>query len=381
MLTDKSQTNSTGELGITALLMTRRNALTLLELVVSMASSIVLVAGLAGSLYISNQALSGSTNARQSLTASTVLRDLMADASEAQSITERTDHAITFKVPDRNGDSIPDVIRYAWSGTPGDPLTYQYNGGPIAKIATDVRAFALTEPLIRVIAPEINTTPVATNIVFEGKTEMYSNSTSGLGIPKPPNTSTGDLLVACVVTDGNSTFGAAPSGWTLRQAGWGRSVPLIGTKNVTFGVWTAIAGAETGPYNFSWSTGNKPAYGWIMRFTGHDPMSPINASAIAESSSNSQVPPCPPVTTTVDNAMILRLGGFDGNRLNSGSPGLSLPTQHTAIASVSSLSACCVGGGWVLQPTAGNCDTSLFSLSSGEEYVTVTIAIAPKLPE
>ncbi|MFH0982677.1 MAG: hypothetical protein V2A79_14225, partial [Planctomycetota bacterium] len=34
-------------------------------------------------------------------------------------------------------------IRYAWSGTPGDPLTWQYNGGAAITIAEPVEAFSL----------------------------------------------------------------------------------------------------------------------------------------------------------------------------------------------------------------------------------------------
>ena len=60
------------------------------------------------------------------------LVELLADLEFALAFSEKTDHALTFTVPDRDGDFISETIRYAWSGTPGDPLTRQYNGGAVA---------------------------------------------------------------------------------------------------------------------------------------------------------------------------------------------------------------------------------------------------------
>ena len=59
---------------------------------------------------------------RQETTASTVLCDLMADVGMALSFSERSTKAITFTVPDRNGDSLVETIRYAWSGRPATCL-------------------------------------------------------------------------------------------------------------------------------------------------------------------------------------------------------------------------------------------------------------------
>jgi type II secretory pathway pseudopilin PulG len=359
--------------------MHRRNAFTLLELIVSLASSIILVAGLAGSLYISNQALSGSANARQSLAASTVLRDLMADVSQANSITERTPRAITFTVPDRDGDLVHEVIRYAWSGVVGDPLTYQYNGSAAVNVATGVQAFNLSA-LTRELTVASGTVSAPTGVVYEGyqQTKRPTDGTSG--------TAQGDLLIACVVTDGDSKSSlVAPAGWTSRHVGSGR-MTSGSTPAVTLGVWWKLASSsEAGSHNFTWSP-SEQAYGWIMRFTGHDSANPINASAMTEGTATSSAPPSPPVTTTVSNAMILRLGGFDANRITVGSPGLTTPSPHVPITmdySNNSLLGCSGGAGYLLQSTAGSSGTSNFTWTSTiqEEYVTVTIAIAPETAE
>jgi prepilin-type N-terminal cleavage/methylation domain-containing protein len=69
---------------------------------------------------------------------------IAADLRMALAITEQTPTAITFTVPDRNGDGSPETIRYAWSGA-GMPLTRQVNGAPVpaAPIAQNVQVFDL----------------------------------------------------------------------------------------------------------------------------------------------------------------------------------------------------------------------------------------------
>ena len=60
-----------------------------------------------------------------------------------------TPNAITFDVADRNhGDPGPETITYAWAGTPGDPLTRQYNGGTIVNLQEDVQEFDLRYDLL-----------------------------------------------------------------------------------------------------------------------------------------------------------------------------------------------------------------------------------------
>ena len=47
----------------------------------------------------------------------------------------------------------------------------------------------------------------------------------------------------------------------------------------------------------------------MMRFTGHDATDPVDIFATANDADNN--PLSPGVTTTVDGALILRLGAFD----------------------------------------------------------------------
>jgi type II secretory pathway pseudopilin PulG len=355
-----------------------RRAFTLLELAVCLISSMTLIGGLAASIYLSSQALPGNENAsRQKSKAAAVLRDVMADVSLAVSFTERTSRAITFRVPDRSGDGSPDTIRYAWSGTAGDPLMYQFNSEAAVSIATGVQAFNL-EVLTRTMLAEQLAAPVAGNVVLESFMEGKRNPAgTNVAVTIPTSTAQGDLLIAAVSVDGDvRTSLIAPTGWTAIHLG--PIGPTSGTAMQTFGVyWKLALAGEPPSYTFTW-TGSKQAYAWVMRFTGHNTTSPIHTSAYQNGATSALAIPSPAVTTTVENAMILRLGGFDGRNILVDSPGLLLHTPITMDYSAFSSLGASGGAGYVNQPTAGNSGSSSFTLVGvGEEYTTVTIAIAP----
>ena len=213
-------------------------------------------------------------------------------------------------------------------------------------------------------------TPPPASVVYEEFTEAAdSNDVTSLAIDKPAGTVAGDLLIAAVATDGNNTSSLVP------PAGWNVIHVADSAGNVTFGVWWKIAGAsESSSYTFSWSN-SEQSYGWIMRFTGFDPSSPVNV--ISNDVGASDTPPSPFVVTTVANTLILRLGGFDEDKVTVGDPGLS---GHTAINMDSSnggKSGASGGSAYLLQSVAGDSGVSSFTLTKSQEYVTVTIAITP----
>lgn len=198
-----------------------------------------------------------------------------------------------------------------------------------------------------------------------------STNTTTLSVPLPFGTVQGDLLIAAVATDGNNAVTLSPpsgQGWTL--------IIRASQTAVTFGVWWKIAGAsEPGTHLFSWSA-SEEAYGWMMRFSGHDPVSPIHV--FGESGSNASFPSSPQVTTTINNTLILRLGGFDGSAVTIDSTGLTGNTTITMDrSSALSGSAASGGAGFAQQPTAGASGLNNFTLTNSQAYRTVTLAIAP----
>lgn len=214
-------------------------------------------------------------------------------------------------------------------------------------------------------------TPEISGVVFEEFTEdrLTSNGTS-LTIATPAGVAEGDLLVAAVATDG------PPSITLTGPAGWTRIGAMESSSSVSLAVWWKLAAAsESSNHEFTWDGGER-AYGWIMRFTGHNASDPINAVAMEVGSSSSPV--SPEVTSTVANAMILRLGGFDDDDVTIDDPGLPGHTAITMDENDSGAGTCSGGAGYVNQAAAGASGTSNFALTASEQYVTITIAIAPE---
>jgi hypothetical protein len=342
---------------------------TLIEIIVELVSSTVLVAGLSSAIYISSQALDlDSSTSRQSTIASEVLGEVTADLALARSFSERTATAVTFAVPDRDGDLEPETIRYAWSGTPGDPLTYQYNGGTELTIATDVQSLDLAALTRLTIGPDV----VATlpEVVFEEFTEARQPTDSTtLTINTPSGTSEGDLLIAALAIDGPLEGVVAPAGWNLLD------MEQDPAGEVHFGVWWKIAtDSEGSAYAFTWIS-NEQAYGWIMRFTGHDPASPIHQFAVG--GGNSSTPTSPSVATTIGYTMILRLVGVDQGDIAVDNTGLVDHTTITMDRSSLGIGSVSGGAGYVLQSHTAASGTTEFKPLNQEEYRSVTIAIAP----
>jgi len=121
-----------------------RPGFTLAELLVAVGTTSVLMAGLMSCILIAGRALDEDriVSAKQ-LQAGETLDQVLGDLHDAMSFSERTANAVTFQVPDRTGDELPETIRYSWSGIAGDPLRKEYNGSAPETLVTDVNQFDL----------------------------------------------------------------------------------------------------------------------------------------------------------------------------------------------------------------------------------------------
>ena len=107
-----------------------------------MGGASVLMTSLFSAIYIALKASDTSlTPAAATIQGNAAMTGLLSDIQFARSFSELTTTAITFSVPGRDGESTSETIRYAWSGTPGDPLTRQYNEGTVAIFVDNVYAF------------------------------------------------------------------------------------------------------------------------------------------------------------------------------------------------------------------------------------------------
>ena len=206
---------------------------------------------------------------------------------------------------------------------------------------------------------------------FEEYTETQeSSNTTSITVAVPPGYSEGDLLIAAVATDGNTSASmSAPVGWNEISV-------LAGDGNrCALGIWWKLADtSEPSSFTFTWADMEKP-YGWIMRFTGHDPSSPIHVTATDLGATSN--PTAPAVTTTVDGCLILRLGGFDDDDITVGDAGMTGHSTINANESDASSSSTSGAAAYQMQTSAGDSGTANFTLTGSEQYRTVTISIAP----
>jgi hypothetical protein len=354
-----------------------RPAFTLVELTVNMVSVGVLIAGLASAMMLTLKTLpTDMSAAAESNRASRVLAQLSEDLQHATKFTEQTANAVTFTVPDRDGDGQVETLRYSWNGTPGQPLTYQYNTTAAVGIATNVQAFNLSK-LNRTIAAAYAGPPTTYSVLYETFTEAKVGiDATQISIPVPAGTLDNRLLIAAIATDG----GVAPT--MVAPAGWNSLGSLLSGSAVGLNLYWKFASGEPSAYTFTW-TGAEHAYGCIMRFNQVNPVAPINASATDSRGSSllSLTMPTPGLTTTVDNCMILRMVAVNGSGI------ATAPLLHTGITIDSSGGAASVAvsgaAAYANQANAGNVGGASYIWVSlpCPESVSWTIAIAPTPPE
>lgn len=132
-----------------------RAGYTFVELLVSIGAATILMAGLPSCIFIVTQAFSGQNATVTRATTSEIQADIFHDLKHALSFDELTVNAVTITVPDRDNDNIPEKVRYAWSGRPGDPLVYQYNTRTAVNLVEDVHSFNLSNITRFIAGPSI----------------------------------------------------------------------------------------------------------------------------------------------------------------------------------------------------------------------------------
>lgn len=350
-----------------------RSGYTLLELLIASATASILMAGSAGSIYIASQALNLDDGAAvEQANASIGINRVMDDLRHALAFTERTATAVTFTVPDRDGDDRPEKIRYAWSGVAGTALGVSINDSAPSIVVQDVQTLNF-DYIERLVAGEFTDIETAVPVVYEGFSEAktpYNETT--LTINKPGGTEEGELLIVALAVDGNMTDQSM-----LTAPGWDWISLHTEANRVNLAVLSRVAGAsEPSSYTFDWAWGDA-VYGWIMRFSGQDPTNPIHAMATNGGTSASPVTPA--ISTTVDGCLILRLGAFDDDDVDESSPGLTGHTLITMDENADGNNTASGAAGYKMLDVAATAPSANFSLTASEEYATLTIAISPEV--
>lgn len=125
--------------------MTRRRRVrrghTLAEVLISTLVVSVIMGAMVSLMLMGTRALR--TTAGDVSDSGDVLDQVITDLNLAKSFGEQTATTVTMTVPDRDGDSQDETIRYSWSGTAGDSLMRTYNGGTPVAVADNVYYFDL----------------------------------------------------------------------------------------------------------------------------------------------------------------------------------------------------------------------------------------------
>jgi hypothetical protein len=121
----------------------QRVGFTLAELVVSLATATLLMAGMMSAILIATRSAKTNPGTALVIDGSLALEDLVAELRDAVYFKQRSATVVSFTVPDRDSDGDVETIRYSWSGTLGDSLLREYNGGSAVAVVDDVHAFSL----------------------------------------------------------------------------------------------------------------------------------------------------------------------------------------------------------------------------------------------
>lgn len=235
---------------------TLRLGLSLIEMVISLSMLTVILGASVSMVLISSRAMSNNTSnvGSDAVAARAAADQVLDDLKMATAITEQSARAVTMTVPDRDGDGAAETIRYAWSGTSGDPLTRQYNSRPAATVAGNVTSLSLTYLAKTAGKPPPVEGPSKTHHLHAAAANLVTtdlSSSKGVALYVKPTidtkavswkvtklelqmerdaVSTGTVTVSVKYADASKK----PSGAVL-QTGTVGIVDLLGTSN-----WTAV---------------------------------------------------------------------------------------------------------------------------------------------
>lgn len=349
--------------------MTLRRGYTLIELLVATASASVLMIGLSSALYVSSRALEtdeGATLVRNS--ADMALSRVLAEVAEAIRFTTLDSTTLEFTVPDRDADGQFETLRYGWSGIAGDPLMRSLNGGTDIPMIRDVQSLDFVKLTQTLTALDVTIVPPPPWPVLESfSSAKLDSNVNQLVLAAPAGVLEGEALLACVVVHD------VPMSSMIPPAGWMQLDLNEDANHVTFGLWWKLAGASE-PADYAWRwTGDDEAIGVALRISNQYAGNPF--TAIATSSGKARSAECVATAATLDNSMILRIGGFHKDTVDTtGETGLP---AHTDVYMDAVNEASC-GVGYQVLKSAGDTGAASFALKNSKEYRTLTVVVAPK---
>ncbi len=178
----------------------------------------------------------------------------------------------------------------------------------------------------------------------------------------PVGTSADDVLVACLVLNG-SNVSAPPAGWTQFATLTNISNPHV------FGYYR-VAGASE-PASYTWTLAKSVAHSvGIARYSGVDPVAPIDGSASAAGASATSGT-VPAITTTTPNTMLTGCMG-----INTGSTGVNI-TPPAGMGEVWDIGGKRQEYADAIQAATGSTGAKTWTFSSSRAWAGWMLALRP----
>lgn len=107
--------------------------MTLVEVVISMVILAILMLAMNGVIMLAAKATpDGKSRSSNLVQTSKAVETLSADVRFATGVISLTATSVELKIPDMDGNGMPDRVKYSWTGVAGDPLLRQYARGDTA---------------------------------------------------------------------------------------------------------------------------------------------------------------------------------------------------------------------------------------------------------
>lgn len=214
-----------------------------------------------------------------------------------------------------------------------------------------------------------NPIPIKSSSTIESTTITEETQYTNNFIVNMPSVSPdGDLYIAQIVIDADTTFSTIPSGWTEIE----NDIRDGPGSDVRFASYWKIGDLE--PATYIWSSSASVLWiGAIHRISGFDLNNPIHTSNV--STGMSANPTTPSVNTSIDDCLILRMFGADNNRtVPTYWPSGMTPIFQEDMGLNSIMSAAAYHN----QSIAGSTGTAQFTMEANDKWVAITIAIRPE---
>lgn len=345
-----------------------RAGMQLLELIVSLASASVLLAGMTSAVLIANRSADLARTRQATSTRNIAGFDrLRSDLSEASPVTNRTARSVTLSVNDRDEDGGRETIQYQWLGA-GNPLQMSINSAAWQGITDNLDAFQFAW---RNCAPQSNELgpsqlePTA-SLIFQSRTIAHTSfsGAKALSVEVPPTYQANDLLVAALAVTGNQ------NGSMLGPSGWTKVFERNNGSDVSLGVWVAFSNTLA-QADFTWDS-TKTAYGTIAHFRKTSATAAL--TSFLDFTGSGALASAPASSATVDNALAIRILAATGPLV--GEEATNMP-GHIAVTLRRQLLANPIIGMAYRNYTVGAVPSANFGLPSSATYVAATLVFQP----